>query len=148
VRGGRPGPLGSRCKRTAILAGGISALAAGRPAVEGQSPNGGTAPVRDPRAADECRIDIQVIVPARLPSKEQNAAAAHSRSWRVEGCYLEFCNWLANHTSAGYRRDRNSITLQCGIYPVVAPMTFRFSCLSIGHKACIRTRSHWQRCYF
>jgi len=46
--GRRPGPLGSRCWRTA---GGTSALARAGPAFAAQSPVEGAAPVRGPRAA-------------------------------------------------------------------------------------------------
>ena len=52
--------LGSRCQRTAILAGGVSAPAARGPAFEGQSPFGGPEPVRDPRAAVDRTIKVQV----------------------------------------------------------------------------------------
>jgi hypothetical protein len=61
VRRGCPGPLGSICQRTAILAGGASALAARGPAFKGRSPVGGSTPFRDPRAAHKHRTCIQVI---------------------------------------------------------------------------------------
>jgi hypothetical protein len=53
--------LGSKRQRTAILAGGVSTLAARGPAFAGQSPNRSPPPVQDPRASDYQRTGIQVV---------------------------------------------------------------------------------------
>jgi len=60
VRRGLLRPLDPRRCRAAVMARGASAHATRRQALEGQSPFGGANPVRNPRAADDRTIKVQM----------------------------------------------------------------------------------------